>query len=196
MRKCFFVKIFLSILLLIFSFQSWSKADDVSEFEIEGMSIGDSALDFVKKDYLLAHKKDWFKSNEFSIAADMDLNFLNIYDALQIVYRTDDDKFRIEGIEAIKFYEKNIQQCQSKFNEVFSEIKSIFQNVEILKKRTAKHIADKTGKSMVTDQSIITSNDDSITIACYDWSQEIGYSDQLRVSIRTSAYDSFLLKAY
>ena len=63
MRKCFFVKIFLSILLLIFSFQSWSKADDVSEFEIEGMSIGDSALDFVKKDYLLAHKKDWFKSN-------------------------------------------------------------------------------------------------------------------------------------
>ena len=57
MRKCFFVKIFLSILLLIFSFQSWSKADDVSEFEIEGMSIGDSALDFVKKDYLLAHKK-------------------------------------------------------------------------------------------------------------------------------------------
>ena len=43
-------------MLLIF-FQSWSKADDVSEFEIEGMSIGDSALDFVKKDYLLAQKK-------------------------------------------------------------------------------------------------------------------------------------------
>ena len=190
------MKIFLSILLLIFSFQSWSKADDVSEFEIEGMSIGDSALDFVKKDYLLAHKKDWFKSNEFSIAADMDLNFLNIYDALQIVYRTDDDKFRIEGIEAIKFYEKNIQQCQSKFNEIFSGIKSIFQNVEISEKVTSKHHGDKTGKTKVTDQIILTSNNDRIIIACYDWSQESGNADQLRISIRTSAYDSFLLNAY
>ena len=190
------MRIFLSILVLIFSFQSWTKADDIRDFEIEGMSIGDSALDFINKDYLLAHKQDWFNSNEFSVAAEMDLNFLNIYDALQIAYRTDDDQFRIEGIEAIKFYEKNIHQCQKKFNEIFSEIKSVFQSVEISEKRTVKHDADKIGKSTVTDQSIFTSNDNSIIIACYDWSEEIGYSDQLRISIRTSAYDSFLSKAY
>ena len=190
------MRIFIAVLIIIFNLQSWTKADDIRDFEIEGISIGDSALDFVKKDYLLAHKQDWFQSNEFSIAAEMDLNFLNIYDALQIAYRTDDDKFRIEGIEAIKFYEKNIQRCQSKFNEVFSEIKSFFQYVETSEKRTVKHDADKTGKSTVTDQSIYTSNNDSIIIACYDWSEEIGYSDQLRVSIRTSAYDSFLSKAY
>ena len=50
----------------------------------------------------------------------MDLNFLNIYDALQIVYRTDDDKFRIEGIEAIKFYEKifnNANQSLMKYSQ-------------------------------------------------------------------------------
>ena len=190
------MKRLLSILILIFSVQSFTKADDIKEFEIEGMSIGDSALNFIEKDYLLAHKQDWFKSNEFSIAADMDLNFLNIYDTLQIIYRTDDDKFRIEGIEAIKFYEKNIKQCQSKFNELFSEIKSIFHSVETSEKRTVKHDFDKNGKSTVTDQSIFTSNDDSIIIACYDWSEEIGFSDQLRVSIRTFAYDSFLSKAY
>ena len=34
------------ILILTLSLQSWTKADDISEFEIEGMSIGDSALDF------------------------------------------------------------------------------------------------------------------------------------------------------
>ena len=190
------MKIFLSVLILIFSLQSFTKADDIREFEIEGMSIGDSALDFIKKEYLLAHKQDWFQSNEFSIAANMDLNFLNIYDTLQIVYREDDDKFKIEGIEAIKFYETNIQQCQSKFDEVFSEIRSIFQNLEISEKRTVKHDADKTGKSTVTDQGFFTSKNDSIIIACYDWSEKIGYSDQLRISIRTSAYDSFLGKAY
>ena len=191
MKKLIFFVFFLGLNL-----QFFVQADDIKEFEIEGMSIGDSALNFIKKDYLLAHKQDWFQSNEFSVAAEMDLNFLNIYDALQIAYRTDDDQFKIEGIEAIKFYEKNIQQCQSKFNEVFSEIKSFFQYVETSEKRTVKHDADKTGKSTVTDQSIYTSNNDGIIIACYDWSEEIGYSDQLRVSIRTFAYDSFLSKAY
>ena len=34
------------VLVLIFSLQSWTKADDISEFEIEGMSIGDSLLDY------------------------------------------------------------------------------------------------------------------------------------------------------
>ena len=40
---------FLLILILTFSFQSLSKADDIRDFEIEGMSIGDSALDFFTK---------------------------------------------------------------------------------------------------------------------------------------------------
>ena len=30
------------LLILIFSFQSWTKADDIGDFQIEGMSIGDS----------------------------------------------------------------------------------------------------------------------------------------------------------
>ena len=40
------MKVFIAVLVLIFSFQSFTKADGISEFEIEGMSIGDSALDF------------------------------------------------------------------------------------------------------------------------------------------------------
>ena len=37
------------ILILMFSFQSLTKADDIRDFQIEGMSIGDSALDFFTK---------------------------------------------------------------------------------------------------------------------------------------------------
>ena len=35
------------VLVLTFSFQSLSKADDIKDFEIEGMSIGDSLLDYM-----------------------------------------------------------------------------------------------------------------------------------------------------
>ena len=81
MKKLIFFVFFLGLNL-----QFFAQADDIKEFEIEGMSIGDSALNFIKKDYLLAHKQDWFQSNEFSVAAEMDLNFLNIYDTLPVSY--------------------------------------------------------------------------------------------------------------
>ena len=189
------MKLFLSILILIVSLQSWTKADDIRDFQIEGISIGDSALDFISKDNLLKHKKDWFKGDEFSISADLNLNFLKIYDALQIIYRTDDKKFKIEGIEAIKFH-KDIENCHVIFDEVVLDIKKMFKSIEVTSKVTSRHEGDKVGKTMVTYQSITMPNNDGVSISCYDWSKESGYWDQLRISIRTFEYDNFLLTAY
>ena len=39
------MRVFIAVLVLIFSLQSWTKADDIRDFEIEGISIGDSLLD-------------------------------------------------------------------------------------------------------------------------------------------------------
>ena len=44
------MRVFIAVLVLIFSFQSWTKADDIRDFEIEGMSIGDSLLKYVSVD--------------------------------------------------------------------------------------------------------------------------------------------------
>ena len=44
------MKVFLSVLILIFSVQSFAKADEAGEFEIEGMSIGESLLDYFSAD--------------------------------------------------------------------------------------------------------------------------------------------------
>ena len=44
------MKRLLLILILTLSFQSWGKADDIRDFQIEGMSIGDSLLDYFNKD--------------------------------------------------------------------------------------------------------------------------------------------------
>ena len=45
------MRIFLLILIIIFSFQSSTK-DDITDFEIEGMSIGDSLLNFALKNQI------------------------------------------------------------------------------------------------------------------------------------------------
>ena len=51
------MKVFITVLVLIFSFQSWTKADDISDFEIEGMSIGDSLLDSFNQSQIKAEKQ-------------------------------------------------------------------------------------------------------------------------------------------
>ena len=51
-EKVLLMRIFLTVLILIFSFQSWSKADEIKDFEIEGMSIGDSLLNYHSKEII------------------------------------------------------------------------------------------------------------------------------------------------
>ena len=46
------MKRLLSILIITFCLQSITIADDIEDFQIEGISIGDSALDFFSKSEL------------------------------------------------------------------------------------------------------------------------------------------------
>ena len=51
------MKKFLAILILIFTLQTPSQADDIRDFEIEGMSIGDSLLDYLSEEEI--NKNNW-----------------------------------------------------------------------------------------------------------------------------------------
>ena len=53
------MKIFLTILIVIFSLQFWGKADDIRDFQIEGISVGDSALNYFSKSEIEEEKR-WF----------------------------------------------------------------------------------------------------------------------------------------
>lgn len=186
------MKKLLLILILTFSFQTFAKADDVKDFEIEGISIGDSALDFISKKLLKDNQKDWFKNNKYSISADLKLSFLKNYDGLQFIYLTNDKRYKLEGIEAIKFYEYDIEKCHLLFDEVSLEIQTLFSNVSITKKDDFVHRADKSGKTIVTQQDLIFPNEDTVSIFCEDWSKESGFTDALRISIRKYEYKKFL----
>ena len=47
------MRVFLAALVLIFSLQSWTRADDIRDFEIAGMSIGDSLLEYYTESKLM-----------------------------------------------------------------------------------------------------------------------------------------------
>ena len=51
------------LFLLLFSFQTSSWADDIRDFQIEGMSVGDSLLDYFSKEEI----ENFFKAKNFYI---------------------------------------------------------------------------------------------------------------------------------
>ena len=60
------MKRLLLILILTFSVQLWTKADDIKNFQIEGMSIGDSALDYFSKDQITKNSRNYYKITQMT----------------------------------------------------------------------------------------------------------------------------------
>ena len=52
------MRVFIAVLFLIYSLNSFAKADDVRDFQLESMSIGDSLLDFFNKNEIINHNID------------------------------------------------------------------------------------------------------------------------------------------
>ena len=81
------MKKFLAILILIFTLPTPSQADDIRDFQIEGMSIGDSLLDYFSEEEIKTNiKKTKFKKkNYIKIVLYKEKNKnVKLYDYLQI----------------------------------------------------------------------------------------------------------------
>jgi len=183
------LRTFLIILVLIFSFQSLTKAEGIEDFEIEGIAIGDSILDFYSEKKIKANLKDWFLP-KYSVTVIEEQR--GIYDEMQLIYRSNDKKYIIVGISGVKFTDP--KYCLEKIDNVASEIKDIFsKEITMRKKKKSKHSSDKSGKSKVTDIMFkLKKNKDLIIVACYDWSEKTEYWDNLRISVRTKEYDKYI----
>ena len=119
------MKVFLSALVLIFSLQSWTKADDISDFEIEGMSIGDSLLDSFNQSQIKAEKQ---LNKKIKFLRMNIRNNLKIYDAVQVWWNKKDQNFKITHIGGILEFDNDINNCIKKQKEIGAEIRKSFSN--------------------------------------------------------------------
>ena len=191
------MKIFLSILIIILSLQSWTKADDIRDFEIEGMSIGDSLLDH----YTLGEIKNGtvykFKSNEF-LGIDLSLKNPEVYEMAQFYYKPGKEYIITSVVGAI-FYD-NIKNCYKKKDEIVADLSNSLKSFKILSDSTFEALEDKTGKSTMT-AVVFESNEGEIGITCSNYSKEFrtknNYRNNIRVDISTKEFsDRLRYEAY
>lgn len=127
MNNKFYSKInrFYFVLIVIFLnlFFAYSLyAEDISDFEIEGISIGDSALKFFSESDLIKNKKKYYKNKKFTPVEGLKLkNNLKNYDFIDLNYKKNDENFIIFNISGRINFNKNIEDCYTKMDEIIFE---------------------------------------------------------------------------
>ncbi len=189
------MRVFLSVLILIFSLQSWTKADGISDFEIDGMSIGKSLLEYYSKkeiDNQLPKMSGSYKSDKFKrIYFNPDSNSEYIQYNFHYI---NDGSFEIVELKGGLLFENKIDECLEKREEVSNNIENSINFIDKYNK-TFSHRTDKTGKSKIHKITFVLS-DGQINISCYEWSKEIKnnrpWRDSLQVSIGSNLFLDWL----
>ena len=191
------MKRLLLILILTFSFQTLTKADDIRDFEIEGMSIGDSLLKFINEKEILNNKMNYLYKNDkyFSISIN-DSFYLKTYDFIEIYLKKNDKKYIIYSIDAANFFDDK-KKCLSNMDEIKDDISDLFVSRVRQNKKKIIHPSDPSDKSIYYRTSWKIKNRDFIAIECVFWSQDFkdkhNFGDHLRISVTKKEIDDWLM---
>ena len=98
------MRVFIAVLVLIFSFQSWTKADDIRDFEIEGMSIGDSLLDYFSENEINNSRRNYGSNLKYYVVG-ISKN-IEIYETIDIYLKSGDKSYEIKSIAGYIFMNK------------------------------------------------------------------------------------------
>ena len=172
------------LFLFLLSFSVPSFADDIRDFQIEGMSIGDSLLDhFSESEIKNASKKNYPGDKKFfSIFYDF-LPKFKVYDQIQILLKTGDKKYEIHGITGGINFKNNLTDCLKKKEEIASELSEFLK--DIIKERS-----DRKGEYKNDTKSVYYASEfyflnqiGGARVFCNDWSDN---TRDVKVSIDTA----------
>ena len=192
------MKKLLAIIILSLYFITSSKADDIRDFQIEGISVGDSALDHFSKEEINNGVKDFYKDKKF-LSITIPVNS-DSYDTMDFIYKPKDKKYKIYGIRGLKIF-KNIKDCKIEYEKAIKGLSEIFINSQKVDAKERSYAADPTGKSKIHNVYFWLKSGGFAEVACYDMTEEFSKqknweNNSLTIAILTKEFSDFLLNEH
>ncbi len=196
------MRVFLTVLVLIFILQSWTKADEAGGFEIEGMSIGESLLDYFSEDEIkkkiLSDISFYYPNKTFvSIGTKLKSDGLEKYDQLGVVIKPNDKNYIIHAIEGSLYFQKKISECYKTQNIISEDLENLFGDKVKIDKFDADYVGDKSGESKVRYVDFLFKDGSASRIICYDMSAKFhaeGDQDTLYTVVNSIEFMKFINK--
>jgi len=198
------MKKLLALLFSLFFLSSPSVfANSIYDLEIEGISIGDSLLDYMTENDVLRGiqvTKDWYYYlNEPYKYAEVEVQIdSRIYDYVSVFVKNNstnqyvsikDEKFTILGIRGSMTNIKDLNNCIQERNEIIEIFSQILPNREKTKE-IYPNGSDPSGKSIIDAIYLDKLPNEGIRISCVDWEETYriknNYLDNLSVIIENA----------
>ena len=190
------MRIFLTIMILTLSLQNWTKADDIKDFEIEGMSIGDSLLKHVEKSKITNFVYP-YPNKKFKGIILQDIS--NNYDAIQFTFKDNDPNYVIHNISAKLYFPNKYKDCIKKMKIIVNTFDSVISDeVKIQMRDNIKRskTSDPSGKSIWSYKAYHFKDKSVAQVYCTDWSDELskskGFVDELKSSLYSNEFTIYL----
>jgi hypothetical protein len=185
------------VFILTLSFQNLTKADDIRDFQIEGMSIGDSLLDYYPQKEIKKFIKTYYPKSKNFYVREIASNKFKTYDGVQFAFKKKDKDYKIYGINGYIFFETNFKKCLNKMNEIEKELDELFTDSVKDKQANRSHQADTSGKSKQWQiQYLLDNNGGVVSLECVDWSNKLtknkGFTDNLNIAFYSKEYETFV----
>lgn len=188
---------FFLISLILISFNL--SANSLSNYDIEGISVGDSALQFfTEKEIKRATNKanNSYKDKSFTRVIFIKHKNLQIYDAISFHYKTNDSNFIIYNVGGLRDYVNKPRECKKFKDILIKDVQKTYPNAE-QNDYTAKLKQDKKKKSILDSSNFLLASGDQIRIQCYDWSKQMKHKDHINISLDKAEFTDWMInKAY
>lgn len=205
------MKKLLGIVILGLFLSGNTYANDIRKFNIEGMRIGDSALDYFNETQLEDNEHGWYNYSykEYSTSF---MQGKGNYDWFLVSYKSDDDNFKIEAlVGGINKKNYDNKKCDNNLDVAALNISELFENAKQKNKKTYELPANASRKYPFTEKSIVTSisfhflDEGEIILACYNIDKEVkqkasfimsdlNQNDSFRISVINHTFVNYLKK--
>ena len=173
-----------------------SKADDISDFEIEGMSVGDSLLNYMSekeiKDSMNSPYIFRYPNNSYITLVTSNQSY-ETYNSVGVILKVNDNNYIINALEGIFSYGDEIHKCYEKQKIISQDIETVFSDKFNKNEWKDKYNFDKSGKSKVKYIDYEFTEGSAIRIICYDMDKDFkDPNDTLTVAINSIEFMKYL----
>lgn len=188
------------ITLFLFFIPISLNSSEISDLEIEGISIGESALKITNRHKIIeegkknAYQYQYLKEpNKFGEIYILENDDFEIYDGISFYVNMSDPNFKIFMLRGLIWLD--INSCLSKRNEIKKDIENILGEFEKFETVTfAKQ--DELNESKYHHLNYTLASGGFVNLLCTDWSknmkEKFNYSSGLSVAIFTEEVNAWL----
>ena len=188
------------IFILLITISPFKTFSNDFNFTIEGISLGDSLLNYMSESEILQNsitQYEYFENSNFYSVQYIHQENFNTFQFVQVELKKNDTSYRIYGIGGNQLVD-DFKSCQTIQNTVDKKLLKLTghykgeDNLDLTYPITQMHPADPSGRSTVRQYAYNYQKENVIKNECYDFHPDTGYPKYFTLNVFSKEFDDFL----